>query len=114
MYTNVTPFEAHFCRKRTSIINISTTPNSKNLKYEQILNPYLDADTVPVEEIAPLLIISAATYVATPSTSTAKGNRRAHSYYGFERSVCSVSETKSISVGKRQRTKNTVIAKIIQ
>ena len=49
--TNVTPFQAHFGRKpNTPLDNISTTPKSSNLSYENILHHYLDADTVPVED----------------------------------------------------------------
>ena len=49
--TNVTPFHAHFGRKpNTPLSIISTIPKSSNLSYESILNHYLDADTVPVED----------------------------------------------------------------
>ena len=49
--TNVTPFQAHFGRKpNTPLSNISTTPKSSNLSYENILHHYLDADTVPVND----------------------------------------------------------------
>ena len=49
--TNVTPFQAHFGRKpNTPLSNISTVPKSSNFSYEDILNHYLDADTVPVED----------------------------------------------------------------
>ena len=49
--TNVTPFQAHFGRKpNTPLSNISITPKSSNLSYENILYHYLDADTVPVED----------------------------------------------------------------
>ena len=49
--TNVTPFQAHFGRKpNTPLSNISTSPKSTNLSYENILHHYLDADTVPVED----------------------------------------------------------------
>ena len=49
--TNVTPFQAHFGRKpNTPLSNISTIPKSSNLSYESILQHYLDADTVPVED----------------------------------------------------------------
>ena len=49
--TKVTPFQAHFGRKpNTPLSNISTTPKSSNLSYENILHHYLDADIVPVED----------------------------------------------------------------
>ena len=49
--TIITPFQAHFGRKpNTALSNISTTPKSSNLSYENILNYYLDADTVSVED----------------------------------------------------------------
>ena len=49
--TNVTPFQAHFGRKpNTPLSNISTTPKSSNISYENILHHYLDADNVPVED----------------------------------------------------------------
>ena len=39
-------------RKKTkyTLSNISTTPKSSNLLFQSILNYYLDADTVPVED----------------------------------------------------------------
>ena len=47
---NVTSFQARLGRKlNTRLSNISTTPKSSNLSYENRLNPYLDADTIPVE-----------------------------------------------------------------
>ena len=49
--TNVTPFQEHFGRKpNTPLSNISTVPKSSKLSYENILQHYLDADTVPVED----------------------------------------------------------------
>ena len=49
--TNVTLFQAHFGQKpNTPLSNISIIPNSTILTIEQILNHYLDADTVPVED----------------------------------------------------------------
>ena len=49
--TNATPFQAHFGRKpNTSLSNISTIPKSSHLSYENNLQHYLDADTVPVED----------------------------------------------------------------
>ena len=46
--TNVTLFQAHFGKKsNTPLSNISTKPN---LSYENILQHYLDADTIPVED----------------------------------------------------------------
>ena len=48
--TKITPFEAHFGRPaNTPLRNISTSPSSLNLTYEKIINHYLDADTVPVD-----------------------------------------------------------------
>ena len=48
--TKITPFEAHFGRPaNTPLTNISTSPSSLNLTYEKIINHYLDADTVPVD-----------------------------------------------------------------
>ena len=47
--TNLAPFRAHFGRKpNTPLSNNNTTPKSSNLLYENILNIYLDADTVPM------------------------------------------------------------------
>ena len=46
--TNVILFRAHFRRKpKTPLSNMSTLPKSSHLTYEQILNHYLDADTIP-------------------------------------------------------------------
>ena len=48
---SLTPIQAHFGRKsNTPLINIGTKPKSSNLSYENILNHYLDADTVPMED----------------------------------------------------------------
>ena len=84
--TNVTPFQAHFGRKpNTPLSNISTLPKSSNLSYENILHHYLDADTVPVED-----------------------------YFGFESSVCSISDDSAAPVSKKQKPANPVIEAIIQ
>ena len=49
--TNVTPFQAHFTKKpKTPLSNVSTTPKSSSLWCKNILNHYLEADTVPVED----------------------------------------------------------------
>ena len=49
--TKITPFEAHFGRPaNTPLRNISTSPSSLNLTYEKIINHYLHADTVPVDD----------------------------------------------------------------
>ena len=49
--TNVTPFQARFEMKpNTPLSNISTISKSSNLSYENILNHYIDSDTVPVED----------------------------------------------------------------
>ena len=45
---DITPFEAHFGRKcNTTISNITTKPNNKNLNYKKIIKHYLDEDTIP-------------------------------------------------------------------
>ena len=49
--TNVIPFQAHFVRKpNTPLSSISTTPKSSNLPNEKILNHYLDAEAILVED----------------------------------------------------------------
>ena len=49
--TQITPFEAHFGRPAiTPLRNISTNPSRLNLTYENIINHYLDADTVPTDK----------------------------------------------------------------
>ena len=49
--TNVTHFQAHFGRKpNTPLSNLSTIPKSSNLSDENILNHFLFAHTVPVED----------------------------------------------------------------
>ena len=48
---NVTTFQTHFGRKPiTPRSNISAIPTSSNFSYENILNHYLHADTVPDED----------------------------------------------------------------
>ena len=49
---NVSPFEAHFGRKaNTPFSNISTKPDPNSLTYKNILNKYLDLETVRWEEL---------------------------------------------------------------
>ena len=46
--TNVTPFQAHLRRKPlTPLNNKSTSTKPSNVLYQNFLNHYLDADTVP-------------------------------------------------------------------
>ena len=48
----ISPFEAHFGRKaNTPLGNISTTPDPNSLTYKNILNKYLDLETVKWEEL---------------------------------------------------------------
>ena len=50
--TNTSPFEAHFgCKPNTPLSIICTKPKSSNLSYENIVNRYLDEDTVTLEAI---------------------------------------------------------------
>ena len=50
--TKISPFEAHFGRNpNTPLSVISTTPKLSNLSYENIVNHYLDEDTIMPEEI---------------------------------------------------------------
>ena len=52
--TKISPFEAHFGRKpNTPLSVISTKPKLSNLTYENIINYYLDEETVMPEEILP-------------------------------------------------------------
>ena len=52
--TKISPFEAHFGRKPdTPLSVISTKPKLSNLTYENIVDDYLDEDTVMPEEILP-------------------------------------------------------------
>ena len=52
--TKISPFEAHFGRKpNTPLSVISTKPKLSNLTYENIVNHYLDEDTVMPDEILP-------------------------------------------------------------
>ena len=49
---NVSPFEAHFGRKaNTPLSNILTKPDPSSLTYKNILNKYLDLETVRWEEL---------------------------------------------------------------
>ena len=50
----------------------------------------------------------------SPSTSKSKRIRKAPDYFGFESSVCFVSDNDSVSVPKRQKTINPVIETVIQ
>ena len=52
--TKISPFEAHFGRKlNTPLSVISTKPKLSSLTYENIINYYLDEETVMPEEILP-------------------------------------------------------------
>ena len=51
---------------------------------------------------------------ASPSTSRNKRTRRAPDYFGFESSVCSVSDDSAAPARKKQKPENPVIATIIQ
>ena len=52
--TKILPCEAHFGRKpNTPLSVISTTPKLSNFSYENIVNHYLDEDTVMPKEILP-------------------------------------------------------------
>ena len=52
--TKTSPFEANFRRKpNTPLSVIATRPNLLNLTYKNIINQYLDEDTVMPEEILP-------------------------------------------------------------
>ena len=49
---NISPFEANFGRKaNTPLSNITTKPDPKSLTYKNILNKYLDLETVRWEEL---------------------------------------------------------------
>ena len=48
----ISPFEAHFGRKaNTPLSNITTNPDSKSLTYKNILNKYLDLETVRWDQL---------------------------------------------------------------
>ena len=52
--TKISPFKAHFGRQpNTPLSVISTNSKLSNLTYENIVNHYLDEDTVMPEEILP-------------------------------------------------------------
>ena len=51
---------------------------------------------------------------ASPSTSKSKRTRKAPDYFGFESSVCSVSDNDSVSAPKRHKPTNPVIETVIQ
>ena len=49
---NISPFEAHFGRKaNTPLSNITTKPDTTSLTYKNILNKYLDLETVRWDEL---------------------------------------------------------------
>ena len=49
---NISPFEAHFGRKaNTPLSNMTTKPDPKSLTYKNILNKYLDLETVRWDEL---------------------------------------------------------------
>ena len=49
---NISPFEAHFGRKaNTPLSSITTEPDPKSLTYKNILNKYLDLETLRWKEL---------------------------------------------------------------
>ena len=66
--------------------------------------------TSNASSIAASLVTSS---TASPSTSISKRNRRAPGYFGFENSVCSISDD-SAPASKRQKTENPVTETILQ
>ena len=57
---------------------------------------------------------SATSSAASPSTSRNKRTRRAPDYFGFESSVCSVSDDSAAPAHKKQKPENPVIATVLQ
>ena len=57
---------------------------------------------------------SAASFAASPSTSRNKRTRRAPDYFGFESSLCSVSDDSAAPAHKKQKPENQVIAIVLQ
>ena len=57
---------------------------------------------------------TAASSISRPTTSNGKINCRTPDYYGFQSSVCSVSDQESIPAFKRPRPANPVIKTVIQ
>ena len=52
--TKLSPFDSHFGRNtNTPLSNISTKPHSSDLSYENIVNHYLDEETVTPNELLP-------------------------------------------------------------
>ena len=57
---------------------------------------------------------SAASSTASPPTWKGKRNRKAPDYYGFESSVCSISDQETMPTPKRTKPNNLVIETVIQ
>ena len=57
---------------------------------------------------------SASSSTASPTTSKGKRNRKAPDYYGFESSVCSVSDPETMPAPKRPKPNNVSIEKVMQ
>ena len=71
--------------------------SSRKLKQRQVTNH------------PPHLIHQPAPSIAIPTTSKGKKNHKAPDYYGFENSVCFVSDPETMTAPKRPKPKNPVI-----
>ena len=70
--------------------------------------------TLNASNASSVAALSAASSTTSTPASKAKRNRRTPDYFGFESSVCSVSDDAAVPAPKRPRTTNPVIETIIQ
>ena len=89
----------------------SRKPKKPQLGGKRSRNTSATLNTSNASSVAASSVTSSA---ASPSTSRNKRTRRAPDYFGFENSVCSVSDDSAAPAHKKQKPENPVIATIIQ
>ena len=95
--------------------NISKTMSSRKPKKPQpgSNRSRKSSTTLNTSNASSVAASSVTSSTASPSTSKTKRKQRSPDYFGFENSVCSISDD-SAPAPKKQKTANPVIEKIIQ
>ena len=96
--------------------NISKAESSRKLKKPQLVTSCSRQSSVTsnTSNASSVAASSVTSSTASPTTSKSKRTRTAPDYFGFESSVCSVSDSFSVPAPKRHNQINPVIEKVIQ
>ena len=96
--------------------NISKAMSSRNLKKPQAgrNRSRQSSVTLNTSYASTVTASSITSSTASPTMSKSKRTRKATDYFGFENSVCSVSDNDSVSQPKRHKSTNPVIELVIQ